>query len=640
MTTTYPDNKTVVNAYDGLGLVTIVTDPENRTTTSQYDKASQLLSVTNALNQMTQYAYDLAGNKTSQIDANNHTTTYGYDGLNRRISRALPTGLTETYSYDAVGNLLTRQNLNGKTTTYVYDARNRVMSITPDPSIGGTAISFTYTPTGKRATMMDQSGLTTYTYDNRDRVLSKATPQGTLTYAYNPAGNAASVVSSNANGVNLGYAYDTLNRLATVTDNSLASTQTTYAYDNVSNLSAVTYPSGVAHAYGYDPKNQLTSLTVNNGASVLGSYAYTYGFAGEKMTANEQNGRATSFGYDIVYKLLSETIASDPAPANNGTIGYSDDAVGNRLTRSSTVAAIPPSSATYDTNDRISSDTFDNNGNTLTGGTNSYSYDFRDELTSANGGAVTMVYDGDGNRVAKTVGGVTTGYLIDDNNPTGYAQVVEELTGGAVQRRYTHGRSRIGQTQLISSAWVTSYYGYDGGGSVRQLFDNTGAVTDSYVYDAFGNTVASTGTTPNAYLYRGEQYDASLQLYYLRARWMNPQSGRFITADTYEGEDEEPASLHKYLYAGADAVNRVDPSGMADLVEEAEGAEIGGAAEQVALRPNTSTAGITLGKVKEAAQIAASRACGCCLPPRSTNASAKSGSITRRGASPPRSKVR
>ncbi len=46
-----------------------------------------------------------------------------------------------------------------------------------------------------------------------------------------------------------------------------------------------------------------------------------------------------------------------------------------------------------------------------------------------------------------------------------------------------------------------SFYGYDGFGTVHQLTNSAGAVTDTYEYDAFGNKVNSTGTTPN-YLYR------------------------------------------------------------------------------------------------------------------------------------------
>lgn len=88
-----------------------------------------------------------------------------------------------------------------------------------------------------------------------------------------------------------------------------------------------------------------------------------------------------------------------------------------------------------------------------------------------------------------------------------------------------------------------------------------GAVTDSYDYDAFGNKINSTGTTPNNYLYRGEQYDSDLGLYYLRVRYYNPSTGRFMSRDPNEGFRWLPTTLHKYLYAGGDPVNLTDPSG-------------------------------------------------------------------------------
>ena len=159
-------------------------------------------------------------------------------------------------------------------------------------------------------------------------------------------------------------------------------------------------------------------------------------------------------------------------------------------------------------------------------------------------------------------GGVTTRYLVDDLNPTGYAQVVEELVGGAVQRTYTYGLQRINQSQLVNGTWTPSFYGYDGLGSVRALADATGAVTDTYDYDAWGNSVNTTGTTANVYRYRGEQYDADLNLYYLRARYFNPLTGRFLTRDPEEGDLQDPPSLHRYMYAADDPVNQADPTGM------------------------------------------------------------------------------
>jgi RHS repeat-associated protein len=175
---------------------------------------------------------------------------------------------------------------------------------------------------------------------------------------------------------------------------------------------------------------------------------------------------------------------------------------------------------------------------------------------------LSFPYDGFGNRVARTTGGVTTRFLIDDLTPTGYAQVAEEVVSGAVTRRYAHGPMRVSQSQLISGNWTTNYFGYDAGGTVRQLTNGSGAVTDTYDYDAYGLLISQTGSTPNLYLYRGEQWDPSLELYYLRARWMQPRTGRFITADSYEGEDDDPPSLHKYGYAEADPVLLLDPTGL------------------------------------------------------------------------------
>lgn len=62
-------------------------------------------------------------------------------------------------------------------------------------------------------------------------------------------------------------------------------------------------------------------------------------------------------------------------------------------------------------------------------------------------------------------------------------------------------------------------------------------------------------------LFTAEQYDPNAGFYYLRARWMNPETGRFITTDPFEGIDRDPVSLHKYLYAANNPVMFVDPSG-------------------------------------------------------------------------------
>ncbi len=171
-----------------------------------------------------QFSYDANGNLASRTDANpitlqdanRHTTTNSFDLLGEITGKTLPDGnLTETRHYDQNGNLTSLTHFNGVTTTYTYDNLNRLLSrTTPNEA----PVSFTYTPTGKRQTMIDASGTTTYTYDSMDRLVTKATPEGTLTYTYDAAGNLASMASGHTNGVSVTYTYDELNRLSSVVD--------------------------------------------------------------------------------------------------------------------------------------------------------------------------------------------------------------------------------------------------------------------------------------------------------------------------------------------------------------------------------------------------------------------------------------
>ncbi|MBS1853279.1 MAG: hypothetical protein JST79_20460 [Acidobacteria bacterium] len=164
----------------------------------------------------------------------------------------------------------------------------------------------------------------------------------------------------------------------------------------------------------------------------------------------------------------------------------------------STLSAGPGGTFSYDANDRLAIDSYDANGNTISSAGISYSYDFENRMLMR--GAVGITYDGDGNRVSETVGGVTTKYLIDDLNPTGYSQVLDETVSGAVTRTYTYGSQRISENQLVSSTWTPSFYGYDAL-SVRFLASTSGATTDTYQFDAFGNQIATIGTSSNTFLF-------------------------------------------------------------------------------------------------------------------------------------------
>jgi RHS repeat-associated protein len=572
---TFADGTFETVAYDALGRTVSKTDQAGKTTQFIYDALGRLGEVKDGLDQETTYTYNELGQQLSQTDANNHATRFEYDQLGRRVRRILPLGQSESYSYDSSGSLLSKTDFNGKMTTYTYDAMRRALTKTPDPSLNEPAVTFTYNQNGQRATMNDGSGATVYLYDARSRLVGKQTSFGTLSYSYDDAGNLRTTRSSNAFGVSVDYSYDSLNRLTAVKDNALLPISggvTNYAYDEAGNLQSYSYPNGVTSSYSYNSLNRLRTMTIGTTALSLARYAYSLGPAGNRTAVNELSGRTVSYTYDDLYRLTGESIANDPQSVN-GTVSYSYDPVGNRLSRSSTLAPIPSQNSSYDANDRLNSDGYDNNGNTTAANGNSYQYDFENHLTSLNDGSVTYVYDGDGNRVAKTVGGITTNYLVDTNNPTGYAQVLEELQGGVVVKSFTYGHDLISQRCTpINAGCAVSFYGYDGHGSVRLLTDATGAVTDTYDYDAFGNLISRTGATLNDYLYTGEQFDAHLGFYYLRARYVDGASGRFQTMDDYEGQPFDQRSLHKYLYAGNDPINKIDPSGRSFLVFESIGA--------------------------------------------------------------------
>jgi RHS repeat-associated protein len=214
------------------------------------------------------------------------------------------------------------------------------------------------------------------------------------------------------------------------------------------------------------------------------------------------------------------------------------------------VTPVPAGLIYYNTSHRLPPDTVacperserDVNGNVVHSVEGDIAYDFENHLIRK--GGVTAVYDGDGNRVSKTVGWVTTNYIDDDLNPTGYAQVLYEIVNGGVQRHYLYGLSLLEQVSWQSNTWVNNWYGYDGHGSVRFLNDSNGTVLNTYDYDAFGNLVSQTGSTPNNYLFAGEQWDPDLGLYYNRARCLDVRTGRFWGMDTWEFKASRPVTLH------------------------------------------------------------------------------------------------
>ena len=141
-----------------------------------------------------------------------------------------------------------------------------------------------------------------------------------------------------------------------------------------------------------------------------------------------------------------------------------------------------------------------------------------------------------------------------------------KATTGSKSVYYTRGFELISRQEGSEA----SYYLYDGGLSVRALTNEAGTVTDTLVFDAFGNEIAKTGSTDNSYGFQGEEKDET-GLYYLRARYMDPSTGTFTSMDTYGGSLSDPMSLHKYMFANSNPVAYCDPGGHVATFTETNG---------------------------------------------------------------------
>ncbi len=139
-------------------------------------------------------------------------------------------------------------------------------------------------------------------------------------------------------------------------------------------------------------------------------------------------------------------------------------------------------------------------------------------------------------------------YTLDLN-----AGLTQVLSDGA--NTYLYGNGRIAQ-----AGSTTEYFLGDALGSVRQLADTTGSVTLTQSYSPYGEMISSVGTGASVYQFTGESRDDN-GLTYLRARYMNSSTGRFISRDTWNGDYNRPLSLNRWNYVEGNPVNLTDPSG-------------------------------------------------------------------------------
>ncbi|MBR6402610.1 MAG: hypothetical protein IKS48_04435 [Eubacterium sp.] len=613
--TTYPDGFSVTAQYDARNRIVSQADQNGYTTKYEYDAADKLTKVTDANGNIYTYSYDENGNLVKVTDPLNHSTEYTYDAVGHVASVKNAAGKVAEYDYDSTGKLVSEKDYAGNRTEYSYDDMDRVSS----KKTADNEITYTYTDEGLLSAVKDKSGTVSYKYDKYNRLTAYTNAENiTVSYEYDKYGN----VSAIDNGFKkTQYEYDKRNRLTRVIDHN--GKATVYEYDELGNRSALRYPNGDVVTYTYDKCQRLkTELIKDSSGKQIAKYTYTLGKAGERTRVDEEElsadtdsegNEATvktqiSYTYDRSYRLTREVISRGRPYLN---IQYSYDKASNRTMKYVSVNGdislfadvdldeidVKTGKTNYTFNElnqllsaktdsgETTAYTYDDNGNLIKEQgekTKDYKYDSENHLVSATvqqGNSLTSedyTYDYAGNRTSKIVNELdVTKYVNDIYSDLTYV-LAETDKDGKLKKSYTRGdeliSSEIGTQSSGNNSQNTStqngttnstvrYFINDGHGSVRYLTDSEGKVTDRYTYDGYGNLLEKEGDTENDFLYTGEQYNYTTELYYLRARYMDPSTGTFISMDSYAGSLSDPISLHKYLYCHANPIMNTDPSG-------------------------------------------------------------------------------
>lgn len=404
--------------------------------------------------------------------------------------------------------------------------------------------------------MTDGTARTDYTYDAADRITqvqqrippSWPTPT-TVSYGYDDANRRTSLTYPSGRVVS--YAYDTVGQLSSVTPGAGIGA-TTYAYDAAGRLTTTTRPNGTSTTQAYDLAGRNTSIEHTSGMTTTLGLTCAYNAAGNLTGVVDSVAGTTTYTYDALDRLTQETLGAQ-------TTTYTYDAVGNRLTKGGTGGS---TAYAYDDADRLTTVSggtsgtysYDARGNQLVGlggpnGAVNYVYDALDRLTGISGGTTaSYTYNGDGLRLEATVGGTTTTSVWDLANKT-----PDLLSDGT--NDFVYGQGLLGQ---FAASQV--YAHADHLGSVRLTTDATGATVATALYDAFGLKTSQSGAQPKLG-FTGEQQDAESLLIYLRARYLDPASGRFLSVDPAVNCLSARGRVSAYSYVDNNPQRWVDPSG-------------------------------------------------------------------------------
>ncbi len=578
----YPDSFAEMKyTYDLAGNVVGIIDPNNNlnedgyTKTLQYDKLNRNILTKNANNEALYNEYDNAGNVVGQSIANQNLYRRKYDGEGKIVSDTNNANNVITYNYNALGQLSRSVDRDGKIVSYEYNGlgkADKITSIKPQSMMSDIRSAY-YTPFGagkvfkmkgeyaennRYTGRITEIVSTSYTQTGRTEAKISDYRYGTVQckgysqYSYDEMGNSVSVVHGCADdeaetvwAFTTNYEYDK-NRLSKVQldGNSMknAAANAEYEFYADGKLKTVSYPalsdgSVLKSEYVYDGLSRLKSLTNTKGDTVISCYNYTYDRNGNIIKTEETvNGEENSINY--TYDKLNRI--SGVSGSKGADSYYEYDLRGNRK-------------ADFSEKDFIKEENAE------------YRYDENDKLYYVENGDNTaeFEYSVNGYRIVKRENsGIPVFFIYDmQNRLAAEAQLVNmQKSDGTVRTvmypimQYIWGADRV-LAKLDKLTNKRYYYLYNGHGDAVQIVDTSGNVVNSYDYDVWGNFIEKNEMIDNPFTYFGQTYDETTGLYYLRARYYDPSTGRFTQQDFAED------GYNWYVYGNQNPVMFVDYTG-------------------------------------------------------------------------------
>ncbi len=143
----------------------------------------------------------------------------------------------------------------------------------------------------------------------------------------------------------------------------------------------------------------------------------------------------------------------------------------------------------------------------------------------------------------------------------------ETITSSSTTRTLDFRYENVGYPYALiynnGSSTATYYYITNLQGDVMYLVDSNGNQVAAYTYDPYGKILSATGAMAeiNPLRYRGYYYDAETGFYYLQSRYYDPNTCRFINADSYASTGQSYLGYNMFAYCGNNPVERTDADG-------------------------------------------------------------------------------